>query len=80
MCKHKKLYILTVFLLFFLPYQVCAVDWKFPDDITPVIPDGMTWHLGDYSIGTSGTDIQIVTWFVSDWVTYTVDSSGTQEI
>ena len=71
---------LIVLSLLFLPFQVFAVDWQLPEDLTVSIVDGMTWHLGDYYIGTSGTDIHVETWMVNDWVTYTVDGSGSQTI
>jgi len=78
--KHETWLFLTVFLFLSLFHSAYGLEWIIPDDLTISIVDGMTWHFGDQSIGTTGTDIHISTWFVSDWVTYTVDSSGTQQI
>lgn len=79
-CTHKNIIFLLAFVLFIfmLNEGQGSPDYNFP--ITVIIPNGLKVHFGDYWISTSGTSIYIHTWFVSDWLTYTVDTSGIQEI
>jgi len=58
--------------------QCYAATYHLPPNTT--IRNGQKVHFGDYWISTTGTDIHIMVWFVDDWMNYTVDSSGSQQI
>jgi hypothetical protein len=75
-----KLFLLLfpLFLLSALPFA-SAFDVNFPDK-TVAIPNGMKVHLGDVWLESIGTIMYVTKYFVDDWLNYTVDSSGTQEI
>ena len=68
--------VLTISLALAFPVQ--AVNWHFP--VTIDIADGMTYHFGNAWFSTSGASAHITKWFVDNWLNYTVDNVGTQEI
>lgn len=80
MCKHKTLAFLAILLFSLLISQAYAWDWEFPEGLTVVVPDGMTWHFGDSWVNTTGTPMYITGWRISSWINYTVDGAGTQFI
>lgn len=45
-----------------------------------VIPDELKVHFGDYWVKPTGCNMRIQAWFEQNWVNYTIDSSGVQEI
>jgi hypothetical protein len=77
-CIKPTLLFLTLFLFISLYNQAHAFTVTLPVDTR--IKDGYQAIFGDYWISTSGTDIIITSWMVSDWLTYTVDGSGTQQV
>jgi hypothetical protein len=75
-----KLRLSLVFALMalFLVSECHAATYHLPPNTT--ISNGQKVHFGNYWISTSGTDIHIMVWFVDNWLNYTVDSGGTQQI
>jgi hypothetical protein len=76
--KHHAEIFLAVFLVLAFVGQAYAATYRLPHQTR--IRNGLKVHFGDCWINTTGTDIHITAWFVNDWMNYTVDGAGTQEI
>jgi len=78
----KSVWLLLSFLILWLTVNtVSAMPTVFlPPNKTLAIPDGVKLHLGDYYVQSVGTAIHITKWLSSNWINYTVDGAGTQNI
>jgi len=53
---------------------------NFPSGKTVRIRNGLKAHFGDEWISTTGTDVHVSSWFTNNWLNYTVDVAGSQQV
>jgi hypothetical protein len=78
--KRTVLFVTLFSCLSLAPLAEALPSVVFPPDKTVSVPEGLKVHFGDVWILSTGTAIHVTEWFVSNWLNYTVDGSGTQQI
>jgi len=75
----------VLFLAFFLAYafmfpSVSCSTVQVPSGTLLCVPSGVKLHLGSNYVSSTSTPMRISAWQSNNWVNYTVDNAGTQEI
>ena len=66
-------------IVFVLPSASCSTV-QVPSGMTLCVPKNVKLHLGSNYVSSTSTPMRISAWQSNNWVNYTVDNAGTQEV